>query len=48
MAGAKIDVVGGDPGVVPEPATWMTMLLGFGIIGAAMRYRRRVTNVAYG
>lgn len=26
---------------VPEPATWATMLLGFGLIGAAMRYRRR-------
>lgn len=26
---------------VPEPATWATMLLGFGLIGGAMRYRRR-------
>lgn len=26
---------------VPEPATWATMLLGFGLIGAGMRYRRR-------
>lgn len=26
---------------VPEPATWATMLLGFGLMGAAMRYRRR-------
>jgi phospholipase/lecithinase/hemolysin len=26
---------------VPEPAAWMTMVLGFGAIGAAMRRRRR-------
>lgn len=26
---------------VPEPGTWATMLLGFGLIGSAMRYRRR-------
>jgi PEP-CTERM motif len=26
---------------VPEPGTWMTMLLGFGLLGGAMRYRRR-------
>jgi hypothetical protein len=27
-------------GSVPEPATWATMLSGFGMIGAAMRRRR--------
>ena len=27
--------------LVPEPATWMTMLLGFGIAGMALRRRRR-------
>ncbi|HVF95013.1 MAG TPA: PEPxxWA-CTERM sorting domain-containing protein [Sphingomonas sp.] len=32
---------------VPEPATWAMMLLGFGMTGAAMRYRRRETKVAY-
>ncbi len=26
---------------VPEPAAWMTMILGFGMIGAAVRQRRR-------
>jgi|tagenome__1003787_1003787.scaffolds.fasta_scaffold19808900_1 hypothetical protein len=33
--------VQGPAGAVPEPATWMTMLLGFAGIGAAMRFRRR-------
>jgi hypothetical protein len=31
---------------VPEPATWAQMLLGFGLIGGAIR-RKRVTNVTY-
>lgn len=26
---------------VPEPATWAMMLVGFGMVGATMRYRRR-------
>ena len=26
---------------LPEPATWAMMLAGFGMVGAAMRYRRR-------
>lgn len=29
-----------DAGAVPEPGTWATMLLGFGMVGAAMRFRR--------
>ncbi|MBS0479357.1 MAG: choice-of-anchor D domain-containing protein [Proteobacteria bacterium] len=28
---------GGNPGGVPEPATWAMMILGFGMIGGAMR-----------
>ncbi|MFS0770851.1 PEPxxWA-CTERM sorting domain-containing protein [Sphingomonas sp. 1P08PE] len=32
---------------VPEPATWAMMLLGFGMVGAAARYRRRSSNVTY-
>lgn len=27
--------------VVPEPATWLSMLVGFGLLGAFMRMRRR-------
>jgi hypothetical protein len=30
-----------DPPPVPEPSTWAMMLLGFGAIGAAVRYSRR-------
>jgi hypothetical protein len=32
---------------VPEPATWAMMLVGFGMIGGASRYRRRSTNVGF-
>lgn len=34
--GAKGDVTG----AVPEPATWAMMILGFGVVGLAMRRRR--------
>jgi hypothetical protein len=30
----------------PEPGTWMTMLLGFGLIGWQLRWRRKQTQVA--
>ncbi|GAA3708103.1 hypothetical protein GCM10022268_16820 [Sphingomonas cynarae] len=32
---------------VPEASTWALMLVGFGMVGAATRYRRRKTNVAF-
>jgi len=32
-------------GSVPEPSTWMTMILGFGLAGAALRRRRRIQPV---
>jgi len=32
---------------VPEPATWGVMLLGFGMIGAGVRMRRRSTSVRF-
>lgn len=30
----------GASGAVPEPATWLTMILGFGLLGAGLRTRR--------
>lgn len=43
-----VDTIGGGPlvglsalGVVPEPASWGMMILGFGLIGFSMRRRRR-------
>lgn len=32
---------------VPEPSTWATMILGFGFVGGALRYRRRRTSVSF-
>ncbi len=34
-------------GAVPEPATWAMMIGGFGMVGGAMRYRRRKTTVSF-
>ncbi len=54
--GADIDAVAAistrrvDPpiGAVPEPATWALMLVGFGAVGASLRFRRRTRlNLAY-
>ena len=39
--------ISGVAAAVPEPATWAMMLLGFGMVGAASRYRRRKVAVAY-
>jgi len=33
-------------GAVPEPSTWMTMVAGFGLLGGALRLRRRKVAVA--
>jgi hypothetical protein len=35
------------PPGVPEPQTWALMILGFGAIGGALRYRRRKVKVSY-
>ncbi len=32
---------------VPEPTTWAMMLIGFGMVAAATRYRRRSTSIVY-
>jgi hypothetical protein len=41
----EFDVVG-TAAAVPEPATWAMMLLGFGMIGATARFRRRSIKVS--
>ena len=37
----------GTNGAVPEPATWAMMILGFGLIGAAMRRRQAKVRYAF-
>lgn len=37
----------GNVAAVPEPATWGMMILGFGMVGASARYRRRTAKVAF-
>lgn len=34
-------------GAVPESGTWAMMLVGFGMVGATVRFRRRNGNVAH-
>jgi hypothetical protein len=33
-------------GVVPEPATWTMIIVGFGLMGAALRRSRALTTAA--
>lgn len=37
---------GGPPPAVPEPATWMMMILGFGMVGSAIRRQSSIRRVA--
>lgn len=39
--------LGGVVSAVPEPATWAMMLLGFGLVGGAVRRTRRKVRVVY-
>lgn len=32
---------------VPEPVTWATMTIGFGLVGGAVRYRRRSVRASF-
>lgn len=41
LTGATTYVPTADPGAVPEPAMWAMMLLGFGLVGGAMRASKR-------
>lgn len=38
-------VTPGEPGGIPEPATWAMMIMGFGLVGMASRRRRREHSV---
>jgi hypothetical protein len=38
------DLSGG--GVIPEPATWATLIAGFGLVGAGLRRRRAALTLA--
>jgi hypothetical protein len=42
-----IGFIGNQVAPVPEPATWGMMIAGFGMMGAAMRTRRRSTKVSF-
>jgi hypothetical protein len=47
-SGEGLPGVPGGPvaGAVPEPVTWASMVLGFGLLGAALRGRRRAVGLA--
>jgi hypothetical protein len=49
LAFAGLTIAGNPVGGVPEPSTWVMMLLGFGFVGGAMRMakRRQRLNVSY-
>lgn len=38
--GSDVPGNGGNPGAVPEPASWLMMIAGFGLVGVAARRRR--------
>ena len=48
LAFTGITIAGEPVGAIPEPATWMMMLMGFGLIGAAMRRKRQNVQVSFG
>jgi hypothetical protein len=43
--GIFVDAV--EVAAVPEPATWAMFILGFGMVGGTMRYRRRSLKVSF-
>jgi hypothetical protein len=46
-AGGFINLALGSGGAVPEPSTWVMLLIGFGALGASMRGRRQKLTVSY-
>lgn len=47
VSGASTLTISSLVSAAPEPGTWMMMILGFGMAGAGLRYRRRSTSVSY-
>lgn len=45
--GTWVAVVDAGPGGVPEPATWLMLIVGFGMVGGAMRRKVRKTVITY-
>lgn len=41
----SLKVTGGAAGAVPEPASWVMLITGFGFVGAALRSRRKARPV---
>ncbi|WP_082543229.1 PEPxxWA-CTERM sorting domain-containing protein [Sphingomonas sp. Leaf339] len=46
-SGLRVEASNATVGAVPEPATWAMMMVGFGMVGGAARYRRRHSTVRY-
>jgi hypothetical protein len=46
VAGDNFSVTPGAAAAVPEPASWATMIAGFGLVGGALRSRRRIAFAA--
>jgi hypothetical protein len=44
--GLRVEFTSSDASVVPEPATWALMILGFGMVGVAARRSRPVAIAA--
>jgi hypothetical protein len=44
----RIEAAASDEGSVPEPATWLLMILGFGLVGVRVRSVRRTDPTAMG
>ena len=43
---ASVGTFGAGPSVVPEPATWAMMILGFGLVGSVLRRKSPVARVS--